>query len=346
MKTVQPLLPHFKSFLKDSKSGKRLKKNGEKIREGTIKNYCAVYRNVTLFSQEKNFDLRICDANKLTQREFISEKNYWKKFYKQFTKYLYANGCHDNYVGTNVKIIRSLFNYMENEKNISTGGFHKSFYVRKEAIAILVLSPDQLKFLIHDTTFHQKLTKGEQKIKDMFVFGCTTGLRFSDLMLLNKNNFEKIDGDWYLKIRSKKTKSFSTMKLPEYASDIFLDFRKRYIGRTIFPKISLFNFNKTLKRIGEKAGYDAPIDTSREVLGKLKKASSNKKQLRFCDKMSSHMMRRTAITTMLILGMPEHLVRVVSGHSMGGNSFQRYIHYARAYTNTELDKVYAQLESY
>jgi hypothetical protein len=108
-----------------------------------------------------------------------------------------------------------------------------------------------------------------------------------------------------MKIRSKKTKSFSSMKLPNYAEEIFLDSKSKYPGKYLFPKISLFNFNKTLKHIGEKANFIAPIDTRREVLGKLKTFPSNKKQPRFCDKMSSHMMRRTAITTMLILGMPE-----------------------------------------
>lgn len=346
MKKTQALLPLFKTFIRESQTGKRRKKNGEKITQGTINNYTYVYRNLTRYAHEKNLELRICDATRLTHREYISEKNYWKKFYIGFTKYLYSNGCHDNYVGNNIKIIRSLFNFLKREKNINTGSFHTSFYVRKESIAILVLSPEQLKYMIHDTQFHERLTRGEKKIKDMFLFGCTTGLRFSDLMLLTSKNFEKIESDWYLKIRSKKTKSFSSMKLPSYATSIFLDFKKNHAGTSIFPKISLFNFNKTLKRIGEKAGFVNPVDANREILGKLNKQASNKKQPRFCDKMSSHMMRRTAITTMLILGMPEHLVRVVSGHSMGSNSFQRYVHYARAYTNTELDKVYEQLNEY
>lgn len=67
---------------------------------------------------------------------------------------------------------------------------------------------------------------------------------------------------------------------------------------------------------------------------------------RFCDKMSSHMMRRTAITTLLILGMPEHLVRKISGHSYASNCFNRYVHYAQPYLDKEIDKVYSKLETY
>jgi integrase len=90
------------------------------------------------------------------------------------------------------------------------------------------------------------------------------------------------------------------------------------------------------------------VHNTRAQLGKAKNItkSNAKKQNRFCDKMSSHMMRRTAITTMLILGMPEHLVRKVSGHSHSSGSFNRYVHYAQAYIDREIDKVHKVLESY
>ena len=58
------------------------------------------------------------------------------------------------------------------------------------------------------------------------------------------------------------------------------------------------------------------------------------------------MMRRTAITTLLILGMPEHMVRKISGHSYSSNSFNRYIHYAQSYLDKELDKVHEKLNHY
>ena len=343
MKKFEPLLPMFKIFLDESKSGKRLKKNGERIKDGTIKNYEAVFKNLKKFSTSNNFNLRACDATKLTQREYFSEKNYWKKFYLRFTKYLYKNDCHDNYVGSNIKTIRAFFNYLEHEKNFNTGKFHKSFYVRKEEVSILVLSPEQLKFLIHDTAFHDGLSLGQKNVKNMFVFGCTTGLRYSDLKKVTSQNFKRIEGDLYLNVQSQKTKTFSSMKLPKYAEDIYLEYRKHSKTKIVFPNINLNRFNQKLKLIGEMAGFTSPVEVSREIQGKTKPV--NKEDIRFCDKMSSHMMRRTAITTMLILGMPEHLVRVVSGHGMGGTSFQRYVHYARSYTNSELDRVHEQLQA-
>ena len=348
MKVTQPIIPLFKKFIRESETGKRLKKNGEKITQGSVNNYKYVLNNLERFSTETGFELRISNAHKLNTRELGSEKNYWNKFYKKFTTYLYKKGCFDNYVGANIKIIRTFFNYLKNDKDFPTGDFQRLFYVRKEEVDILVLSPEQLKFLIHDEAFKNRLSPAMIRIKDVFVFGCTTGLRFSDMFNLTNKNFEKQNGDWYLKIKSQKTKTYSFIKLPNYAVDIYKNYQPKSSKAPVFGKISLFIFNRTLKNIGEKAGFTDPIEMTREKLGKSKYVNKNSaiKQLRFCDKMSSHMMRRTAITTLLILGMPEHLVRKISGHSHASNSFNRYVHYAQVYIDREIDKVHSKLETY
>lgn len=346
MKKTQPLIPLFKQFIRDSETGKRLKKNGERITTRSIENYGYVLKNLIRFSTDTNFELRVCSILRLTQRELLSEKNYWKKFYKNFTEYMYKKGCFDNYVGANIKVIRVFFNYLKEEKDIYTGDFHKQFYVRKEQIDILVLSPEQLKFLIHDKEFDSKLVSTQRKIKDIFVFGCTTGLRFSDIFLLKNKNFEKNNGEWYLKLKSKKTKTYSFIKLPGYAVDIYKKYRPASERVTIFGDKNLSNFNRSLKRIGEMAGFTDTVEVSREKQGKAKRVMAKKDKERFCDNMSSHMMRRTAITTLLILGMPEHLVRKISGHSHASSSFNRYVHYAQAYIDKEITKVHNKLEVY
>ena len=344
MKIKTPVIDLFKQFIKDSETGRRLKKNGERITKGSIDNYKYALRNLIGFTTDTGFELRICNANKLNTRELGSEKNYWKKFYKKFTEYLYKKGCFDNYVGANIKIIRTFFNYLKNDKDFPTGDFQRLFYIRKEEVEILVLSPEQLKFLIHDEEFNKSLTPAIRRIKDVFVFGCTTGLRFSDIFNLTNKNFEKQDNDWYLKIKSQKTKTYSFVKLPSYAIAIYKHYKPKSAKTSVFGSISLFIFNRSLKQIGEKAGFTNAIEMTRERQGKTK--ATTKKALRFCDKMSSHMMRRTAITTLLILGMPEHLVRKISGHSHASNSFNRYVHYAQAYVDKEIDKVHSKLENF
>lgn len=54
-------------------------------------------------------------------------------------------------------------------------------------------------------------------------------------------------------------------------------------------------------------------------------------------------MRRTAITTLLSLGMPELLVRKVSGHAPNSREFFKYVALAQSYLDEETTKAYNRL---
>ena len=109
-KKVYCFLSLFKKFIEDSKKGKRLQPNGKKFTKGTISNYTNTFSLLQDFSEQKKFDLRISSVKRLSARETEAEKNYWKKFYKKFSDYLYSEvGCYDNYAGQCFKNIKVFF---------------------------------------------------------------------------------------------------------------------------------------------------------------------------------------------------------------------------------------------
>lgn len=55
-------------------------------------------------------------------------------------------------------------------------------------------------------------------------------------------------------------------------------------------------------------------------------------------------MRRTAITTMLDLGMDEINVRQISGHAPGSVEFFKYVKYNQKKVDDQLDLVYQKLQ--
>jgi integrase len=326
---------------------KRIQKNGKKIKEGTIKNYYYLNRLLVNFQTAKKFIIRIRDTSRLTKREIIAEKNYWKKFYKKFTDYLYTDlGHYDNYVGSNIKMLRTFFNYLNDEKGLRVGMFHKCFYVRNEEIPIVVLSPEQLNFLIYDKSFEESLSIRLKRTKDIFVFGCTVGLRVSDLLNLDRSNLEVRDHcSYYLKVTSIKTQTFTRIKLPAYAIEIIQKYhRKRH--KTLLPVISNYNLNKNIKLLAEKAGWIDSVVKSRGRRGisvSLLRPSKTEKGFRYCDLVTSHTMRRTAITTMLSLGMTEFMVRKISGHSANSKEFFKYVALAQTYLDKETEALFQRL---
>lgn len=336
----------FEKFVRDSKTGRRLQPNGKPVTGGTANNYYYSFLVLKRFCDEKQFDLRIRPVRKLGNRELNAERNYWKKFYKKFMDYLYTDcGYFDNYVGMTIKNIRTFFNYLNKELSLGVGDFHKLFYVRKEEIAIFPLMPEELHFLIHDKNFEEGLTKRMKEVKDFFVFGCTVALRFSDLVALKKTNIRIANNQYYLAVRSEKTGTDSLVKLPSYAVDIV--HRHGKLKKRLLPKFNIVNLNKFIKLLLQQAGFTQQVHITRNKRGVAviqKNANTSLKQIRFCDVATTHTMRRTAITTMLSLGIPEQLVRKISGHSPNSKEFYRYVLWSQTYQDHETEKMFSKLD--
>jgi integrase len=88
-----------------------------------------------------------------------------------------------------------------------------------EEVKKVSLSLEQIKFL-------QELNiRGNNtlcKVRDMFVFVCQTGLRFSDLISLNLGHIEKINNQYYIYRQSKKTKDkFYRVEISDWLFEVF-----------------------------------------------------------------------------------------------------------------------------
>ena len=333
-------------FIIDCQTGKRLLKNGSRMKPGTIKNYLSLKRLLEDFVRKNQLSLRIKNLNNCTSRQFLIERKYWKKVYRGLTNYMYkTKNNHDNYVGTNFKLIRSFFNYLNTEKGIETKQLQKLFYPISEEIPVIALNSEQLNKLIYDKEFEAQLPYQLKVSKDIFVFGCTVGLRYSDLSTLKRSNIEIVYNEHYLKVISKKTQVSTQIKLPDFCVNILNRYRIK--KSFLFPHFQLSTINKYFRRIGELAGWTYLVHKKRRKRGLLKEIMTNKdeKPFRFCDLISSHTMRRTAITTLLNLGMPEHMVRKISGHASGSKEFFKYVQYSQSYIDQEMDKAHLKLKS-
>lgn len=341
-----PLLPLLRKFIQEAKKGKYLQKNGKKIKSGSIQNYHYLELLLVRFSEEKEFQLRLKNINGLTKKQFEDEKKYWKTFYLSFTDYMYdVLGHYDNYVGRTIKLLRSFFNYLITEKDLSIGSFYKHFYAPSEDVEIIVLSAERLNYLIDNQALEQSLNGELLKVKDIFVFGCAVALRFSDLMALRKANLELINDRVYLKVRSRKTQTFTRVKLPEYAQKIIRKYAPFYKDQ-LLPVFNKAYMNKKIKLVMEHYGFTEPVERSRQRRGipqsLLKK---DRKPYRFCDAVTTHTMRRSAITTMLSLGMNEQAVRQISGHATNSKEFYRYVSLAQTYIDNEIDLMHQRFSS-
>jgi len=320
-------------------------KGSRRIRPSTIINYTSLRVLLKGFSEKKKFPLRIMVLkNVRSGREYKAEKKYCRSFYLQFTNYLfYDRKCFDNYVGSNIKVLRVFFNYLVYERELNIGLFYKKFDVLLEEIEIIVLLQSQLQFLITNKEFEASLPDKLKKVKDFFVFGCTVALRISDLMALTKANLEIVSDKYYLRTSSKKTETFTRVLLPPYVVEIL----KKYAGhKKILPRITKAQLNVKIKELIELANWNEERIVIRHRRGEpieIYKNEKNKTPYRFCDLISSHTMRRTAITTLLCLNVPENVVRKISGHAPNSKEFYKYVELSQKYMDGEIEKAHKEL---
>ncbi|MBK7110474.1 MAG: hypothetical protein IPH61_15480 [Bacteroidetes bacterium] len=83
MKNEFELIQLFKQFISDSETGKRLKKDGSKIRKGTIDQYKVVLGETIRFQEKEGIRLRIFSLIRSNKRVLKSERLYWNRFYKK-----------------------------------------------------------------------------------------------------------------------------------------------------------------------------------------------------------------------------------------------------------------------
>jgi len=336
----------MEKFIGATASGRRLMPSGKRIRPGTIEQYRHVLKLLLHFETMQKEPLRIRLQHRSTLREMQKEKNYWKRFHKNFSLYMYrSRGYYDRYTGSVFKVIKVFFHYLSVDKGLPVGEYHKQFRAPSESFVPVVLTPGQLRRFITDKVFEAGLPAMLKLIKDIFVFGCTAGLRYADLMRLRKTNilFEA-DGACLL-LETGKTGSTVRVPLPDYALAI-IDKYSRRTGLYVLPRVSNASFNNQVKKLIKLAGWNHPLLKYRHRQGlpvEIKTAQG--KSWRFYDHITAHTMRRTAITTLLLMGVDETSVRRISGHAPGSKEFYRYVALVQDYLNAKVKEAHKKLLS-
>ena len=141
--------------------------------------------------------------------------------------------------------------------------------------------------------------------RDIFVFACWTGLRYSDIQAFSKTNIQVISGVRCISIYSKKTQTKSVIPIFPPVQKI-LD---RYGG--ILPRrLSGQKFNDAIKQVCKIAGLVQGVQVAK-LEGNQKRIITMKKYAAI----SSHTARRSFVTIMSIMGLTSKEISSMTGHS-------------------------------
>ena len=258
--------------------------------------YDAIIKHINAFSEE--FD---CD---------IFTNSVTAEFLDDFIMYLEDQGLRHNTIVGYIRKIQTLVR-RASQYNYAVDNTYDEIDLQCEPTNAVFLSMNEIARIYYYKFEKQDRRKAKERIRDLFVIGCLTALRYSDYSTLTKDNFQ---GDYLVK-RTKKTNVDVKIPLHAYVKEIYAKY-----GGAIPCKLCIQYVNKYLKVIMKEIGLNDLVTYSFTKGGKLITVTSEKWEL-----ISSHTARRSAATNMYLTGRMTTLeIMRLTGHRTEQNFF-RYI---------------------
>jgi integrase len=170
-----------------------------------------------------------------------------------------------------------------------------------------------------------------QRAKDIFLFMCEIGCRYSDLSVLSKDSVQTDAGMKFIEYQSVKNKKGLEVPLTPKALEIIERWKDfKYKKRTddpdyLIPLMPHTNFNDNMIKIGKESGIDTKILFNKQYVPKYQK-------------LTAHVARRTFVMKCLRAGINHTVIMDWVGHSEF-ETFKKYYNITKTDSKRELAKL-------
>lgn len=267
-------------------------KKSRRMSESYMKSYNTLIYHINKFSEIYNANIYTNSVNEEFLDDFI----------------LYLEGCQlkANYIKNTIGLIKSMAG-KAGAYGYAVDPTYDNVDVDEEESFNVYLSMNEITRIY----YFKGLTYKQQRIRDLFIVGCLTALRYSDYSTLTRDNFQ---ANGIVKT-TKKTNKKVVIPVHDYVREIY----NRYEGE-ISSGLSIQHFNRYIKDICRTVGIDDEITYTYTRGGKLITETHPKWKL-----ISSHTARRSAATNMYLTGrMKTYEIMSITGHTTE-KSFFKYI---------------------
>jgi len=234
-----------------------------------------------------------------------------------------SRGAEIDFSDFNSDLFAELVNYMVNIKNYSVNNYGRTIgfittvlryatireynsNIKFQAVFKRTSEPSDSIYLTEDEleTLYKKDLSGNfrlERVRDLFLIGCWTGLRFSDFTTIRK---EDVHGD---RIRLKTQKTKQTVIIPIHPTVRAILEKYNY---ELPPPISNQKFNKYIQEIAKAAEINSPFTKFITKGGKSVSTTRPKHEA-----VSSHVARRSFATNAYKRGIEPLLIMAITGHT-------------------------------
>jgi len=294
--TSKTLRKVFEEEFKITPSGKNIffdaydefmsdKIKGKEWSSATILRYNNIKNILKNFEKAKNYNLTFSKID--------------ESFHREFTCYCMDDLKHiNNTYSRNLGLFKTFMFWAKKKKftyNDSFLDFKKVDRVVTSQIALTI--EDLNKLMKHDFSSNRL-----EKVRDVFVFACVTGMRFGELSLITRSNVT----DHCIILKEDKDEAKEAREIPLTSLSRFILLKYDYK----LPLIANQKHNEYIKEVF------AELEYTNKVQKVTTKGKENiKEEMIFKDRISTHTARRTFITMMKRQGKSDKLIASITGHS-------------------------------
>jgi len=287
IKKIKPLscIGFFDAFIKF------MEDNNSRWQKSTYLKVKSLYRLLREYDEKQGHILQLPSFNDISFDEISSFLKYSKK---------YSDITVSRYLG----IIKWFLKWAEKKKYYFNPG--NNYIVPK-------INPENTKdnvskYLVKDEIMklyeQQDLLKKEERVRDIFIFLCFTGLTYAELCKLSKSDIQ----DDYIILHSYKPARH--IPLNQISGSILKKYQYVYFkGNTVFPVYSVMTINKYLRIIAGKAGLTRRIHIT-PGSGEIDKSED---LYMIKNMITVGFARNTFLMNALLLGIPEESVKRLAG---------------------------------
>lgn len=285
-----------------------IKFRGRDKTKGSLNNYNSVLKHLVAFQKKKGYKV---DFETITLDFFYQ--------YVTFLKNTVKLG--QNTMAKDITLLKVFMSEAIDLGYTNNLQFkHKKFTVSTvDTDAVYLTEPEILALYRFDLSETPKL----ERVRDLFVFGCFTGLRFSDYSNIRPENVVQIDGDLFIKLVTQKTQDLVIIP----CNPVILEIFKKYEG----------NYNKLPRTISGQKFNDYIRDACKAAGMNETGRLSTDPGLQLWQCIASHTARRSFATNLYLQGFPTIDLMKITGHKTE-KAFLKYIRVSKLDTARRLNE--------
>lgn len=308
--------------------------------KNTMKGYWGSIKKLADYVSDGNGTIDILDYTSDHRDSMNQRKQKIDRYIQYFRKFEDYLSDHEYVLSSRFTIMRclaSLINMICESYNISLPKVPLPVLKHNP---VITLQPDFVaKFVSDQYKIYDGLDEDQKYAWEIAATILVTTFRLSDALSLSMNDISEREGRMFIAKMNKKTGQFSYIPVPSKMAAIFKSnyekygdiYTKHFSGTSIpmaikdvFSMISEMHEEIVMKRIGVKGEEIINIMPIYKAI-------------------HPHMLRKTAITTMVYMGVSDRHIKFASGHSENSRAFERYVGHVEKMFKTELIDYYEKL---